>query len=321
MGSPKIVFGAGGIGTTATSFTFTWDSPEAVSGFLSKLASLGISDLDSAASYPPGNPWNTETLLGQAKAVDQGFVIDTKIAAHGGNKLDHASISASVDKSLSLLGTQKVHILYSHAPDPSTPLEETAAAYNEQYLAGRFEKLGLCNHNTEQWSDFLRICEENSYVKPSVCQNHYNALFRRDEATLLPLLRRHGVQYYAFSPLAGGFLTGKVTFASSGPPGSLRRTRWEGKSAFKMYTSVFDKPEMHAAIQSIHAVCQSNNLSLTEVALRWLMHHSELGAGDAIILGAKTVEQLENNLADCRKPPLPDTIVQAVENMWTRLQE
>lgn len=77
---------------------------------------------------------------------------------------------------------------------------------------------------------------------------------------------------------------------------------------------------MHAAIQSISSVCQKHDLPLTEVALRWLMHHSELGPGDAIILGAKTIEQLENNLAECRKPPLPDMIVNAVDEIWTKLQ-
>jgi aflatoxin B1 aldehyde reductase len=144
MGSPHIVFGAGGIGTTANSFTFTWDTPESVSELLAKLTALGVTQLDSAASYPPSNAWNTETLLGQASAIDKGFVIDSKIAFHEGSKLNDQTISASLDKTLTLLGARKVHILYSHIPDPQTPVAETAAAYHRQYVAGKFERVCNC---------------------------------------------------------------------------------------------------------------------------------------------------------------------------------
>ena len=77
-----IIFGAGGIGTG--NFASTWDTPNKVSSLLSSLTELGISQLDSAASYPPGNPWNTETLLGQTRAVEKGFVIDTRILFSSG---------------------------------------------------------------------------------------------------------------------------------------------------------------------------------------------------------------------------------------------
>lgn len=141
MSTPKLLFGAGGIGTTAKSFTFTWDTPGTVSSLLDTLQNLGITELDSAASYPPGNPWNTETLLGQAKAGEKGFVIDSKVAVHDGTLLNEQGISSSIDKSLALLGVSSVHGLYSHMPDLKTPIEETAAAYHKQYLAGKFEKV------------------------------------------------------------------------------------------------------------------------------------------------------------------------------------
>ena len=141
MSAPNLLFGAGGIGTTANSFTFTWDTPEAVTLLLDTLQNLGITELDSASSYPPGNPWNTETLLGQAKAGERGFIIDTKVAPHDRRRLDEQGISSSIDKSLALLGVRSVRVLYSHAPDLKTPIEETAAAFHKQYLAGKFEKV------------------------------------------------------------------------------------------------------------------------------------------------------------------------------------
>ena len=141
MSPPNVVFGAGGIGTTAKSFTYTWDDADKVESLLSTLRDLDVLELDSAASYPPGNPWNTETLLGEAKAGDKGFIIDTKIAAHGGNRLNDQGIASSIEKSLTLLGVEKVRTLYAHAPDVKTPIEETAAAFHKQYRAGKFERV------------------------------------------------------------------------------------------------------------------------------------------------------------------------------------
>lgn len=141
MTIPNLVFGAGGIGHTEKSFTFTWDTPEAVSELLDKLKNLDILQLDSSASYPPGNPWHTETLLGEANAVEKGFIIDTKILRYGG--LNDANIASSVEQSLNLLGSPKIRILYAHQPDPNTPLEETAAAFHKQFLAGKFEKVSF----------------------------------------------------------------------------------------------------------------------------------------------------------------------------------
>ena len=141
MTSPNLVFGAGGIGTTAKSFTYTWDDFDKVNSLLSTLRDLDVLELDSAASYPPGNPWNTETLLGEAKAGDKGFIIDTKVAAHGGNRLNDQGISSSIDRSLTLLGVEKVRTLYAHTPDLKTPIEETAAAFHKEYVAGKFERV------------------------------------------------------------------------------------------------------------------------------------------------------------------------------------
>ncbi|KAI4144202.1 MAG: hypothetical protein LQ340_006745, partial [Diploschistes diacapsis] len=93
MAPPHIVFGAGSIGTTASSFTYAWDTPESVSSFLSTLSSLNLMELDSAAVYPPGNPGNTEILLGQAKAVEKGFLIDSKVDISKGRTLNEETMS------------------------------------------------------------------------------------------------------------------------------------------------------------------------------------------------------------------------------------
>ncbi len=117
--------------------------------------------------------------------------------------------------------------------------------------------------------------------------------------------------------MAGGFLTGKVTFASPGST-ALERTRWEGESTMAFYPRLFDQPAMHDAIRHLKAVGEAADppVSPHEAALRWIMHHSALQAGDGIIIGAKRVDQLVSNVADARKGPLGHEVLDAVEGLW-----
>lgn len=148
----KLVFGAGGIGWTEKGFTYTWDTPEKVSSLLDTLEHLVLKELDSAASYPPGNRWNTELLLGQSKAVERGFVVDSKVVGAKGPMLTDERISASLDKTLQLIDAKKLRTLYAHFSDAHTPMEETAKAFDRQYREGKFERVGPspnhpCVHN------------------------------------------------------------------------------------------------------------------------------------------------------------------------------
>ncbi len=135
--APHLVFGAGSIGTTSNSYTFTWDNPQKILEPWQVLKRLDILELDSAASYPPTNPWNAETLMGQSNTAENGFIIDSKIASHGtGPKLDDKGISSSTERTLGLLGINKLRTMYAHAPDNQTPMEETAAAFDKQFRDG-----------------------------------------------------------------------------------------------------------------------------------------------------------------------------------------
>lgn len=122
---------------------------------------------------------------------------------------------------------------------------------------------------------------------------------------------------YISSPLAGGFLTGKVTDAQTAKTDeTLNRTRWTGDSKMAFYPNTFDKPVIHDAIRKLQALCKEHQTTITEVSLRWLMHHSALGDADGIILGAKTFEQLEGNVKDCRGKALDGDLLAAVEQLW-----
>ncbi len=84
---------------------------------------------------------------------------------------------------------------------------------------------------------------------------------------------------------------------------ALERTRWRGESTFQFFVDSYDTPAMHVAMRKLQAACDAASPPLTpqEVCLRWLMHHSALQDGDAIIFGAKTLEQLEDNVAQARE--------------------
>ena len=102
---------------------------------------------------------------------------------------------------------------------------------------------------------------------------------------------------------------------------SLVCTRWVGESMMEYYQQTFDRPEAHAALRRLHTTCKAHDISLAEVSLRWIMHHSALGADDGIIIGAKRAEQLKGNVHNCRKGPLVEELRLAVEEMWESVKE
>jgi aflatoxin B1 aldehyde reductase len=105
-----------------------------------------------------------------------------------------------------------------------------------------------------------------------------------------------------------------VTFASK-ERNTLNRTRFDGESRQQYFLNTFDRPEVHQALRLLNTECEKFDISLSEVCLRWLMHHSVLTDQDAIILGAKRLDQLEGNVTSCREGPLPQSLIAAVEGM------
>jgi aflatoxin B1 aldehyde reductase len=114
------------------------------------------------------------------------------------------------------------------------------------------------------------------------------------------------------SPLAGGFLTGKVSLAAGSE--TLIGGRWEpGRLPF--YIDAFDKPAIHAAVIGFGKQCDNRGVTSTEVSLRWIIHHSALGKGDTIVLGASSFDQLRGNVQACKKGPLDEVLLGAIEEL------
>lgn len=149
MSIPNALFGGAMIGNTFT-------TPEQVQELLDQLKVLQIDHIDTAARYPPGNPGRSENLLGEVRALEQGFTIDTKISpgsSSGDGSGTHTApaIRKSLEESLDQLKTKKVNVLYFHRPDPSTPIAEQAAEINRQYLDGCFERVSISHPTTQDY--------------------------------------------------------------------------------------------------------------------------------------------------------------------------
>lgn len=137
MPQPNTLFGGALIGTSFTTL-------DQVQELLDLLKTLGINRIDTAARYSPTAPGSSERLLGDTRAAEQGFTIDTKINTagdDGAGSLTAAAIQKSLEESLSRLKTGKVNVLHFHRPDPQTPVAEQAAEIHKQYVAGHFDKV------------------------------------------------------------------------------------------------------------------------------------------------------------------------------------
>jgi aflatoxin B1 aldehyde reductase len=119
-----------------------------------------------------------------------------------------------------------------------------------------------------------------------------------------------------FSPLAGGFLTGRAT------RGDVEGTRYAADNQVaKNLNAMYDKPDMHATMTDLLDTIGPLQISGSEACLRWLYYHSILGENDGVILGASKVPQIVQNVGDVSKGPLPAEVVQKIDRLWERIRE
>lgn len=165
--------------------------------------------------------------------------------------------------------------------------------------------------------DWVAICKKKGYALPAVYQGNYSLVFRKEEQTLFPVLRKHGIAFFAYSPLASGFLNGKLTAGTTDANSRFADQGFIGN----MLRGALDKPAFHGAIRSLQALLAERGIGPTAAALRWICYHSQLRveSGDGIILGASRIEQMEQNAADVEAGPLPAEVVEGIEEIWKQL--
>lgn len=237
--------------------------------------------------------------------------MDTKLFPTAGNPLEKGrgythtpeDVRRGLLDSLKALKTDKIEMFYLHGPDRKHPYEDTLRAVNELYLEGYFTRFGVSNYMAWEVAQMCEICERHGWIKPTAYEGHYHALQRRVEDELFPCLRHYGISFYVYSPLASGFLTGRY---ARGQPIQNLHLRYLWNEGY------------YDALDIIQPVAEKLGLTVAEMALRWLVHHSKLRQelSDAIILGAGSVKNLESNLTDLEKGPLDETAVKALDDAW-----
>ncbi|CCG82151.1 putative Aflatoxin B1-aldehyde reductase [Taphrina deformans PYCC 5710] len=309
----RIVFGTmtcGPEGTSGARITSIKGTKEILDTF----KSFGYDELDTARMYCEGN---TEKYLAQVGYKESGFKLATKVYPVS-NEHEPEVLKAKLEESLDALGQTSTDIFYLHAPAWETPLEPTLKAVDELYRAGKFRTFAISNYCAWQIAEISILCRERGWVRPTLAQYMYNAITRSIEAEVIPACRKYGLDLVVYNPLAGGFFAG--TYRKDETPAEGRFSH--GKQG-ENYRKRYFRDSYFEALQQLRPVAEKSGISLLQMALRWLVHHSDLnlasrgrGGNDGIIIGASSVAHLESNLRDFEEGPLPDNVVAALDDAW-----
>jgi aryl-alcohol dehydrogenase-like predicted oxidoreductase len=300
--------------------TMTWgeqNSEAEAHAQLDCAVARGINFIDTAEMYPvPPNATTqgrTETYLGRwlARRPRGGLVIATKVAGpgrrdwirNGRTDLTREVIAEAVDASLTRLQIDRIDLYQIHWPQRNVPMfgavefdptkEKGGPSIREQVQgmaalidAGKIRHYGLSNETAWGVCEFRRVANELGVPGPVTIQNSYSLVSRSVDNDLAEVLYREGMSLLAYSPLAGGMLSGKYLNAGQPP-----------RSRFSLFDTLgvrFRKPMVRAAIDAYAALAKQRGISLVELALgyvrsRWFV--------SAPIVGATTLAQLEEDIA------------------------
>lgn len=281
--------------------------------FLDRFQNAGYNEVDTARSYIGGAQ---EAFTRDAQWKERGLKLATKSYPKipGTHKPD--ALTDEFETSLRELGTDCVDIFYLHAADRSVPFAETLKAVDRLHKAGKFVQLGLSNYMAFELAEIVMTCKYNGWVRPTIFQGMYNAITRSLEQEVIPACRRYGLEVVVYNPLAGGILSGKYKATDLPTEGRFSDVnQLLGASYRKRYfrDSTFE------ALSIIEPVAEAHGLTLVEIALRWLVHHSALNVingQDGIVIGVSSMQQLEQNLEGCEKGPLPEEVTNALDRAW-----
>ncbi|KAH1890150.1 hypothetical protein KXV51_008270 [Aspergillus fumigatus] len=284
---------------------------------LDHLQQQGYNEVDTARIYVGGKQ---EAFTAQARWKERGLTLATKWYPHtpGAHKPD--VLRENLERSLKELQTDQVDIFYLHAADRSVPFAETLEAVNELHKEGKFVQLGLSNYTAFEVAEIVILCNERGWVRPTIYQAMYNAITRNIETELIPACKRYGLDIVVYNPLAGGLFSGK--YKTKDIPAEGRYSNQSSTGA--LYRGRYFKDATFDALRLIEPVAQKHGLTMPEIAFRWIHHHSALNmkdnGRDGVIIGVSSPAQLENNLKDIQKGPLPQEVVDTLDQAWLILK-
>jgi len=272
----------------------------------------GINFFDTANVYNEGM---AEALLGNAlKGRRDKIVLASKVRFKMGEGADQqglsrAAILRAIDESLQRLQTDYLDLYYFHKPDHGVPVEESLEAMESLVKQGKVRYPASSNYAGWEVVEMLWIAKERGWHAPFVSQPMYNLLARGIEQEYLAMCREFGISTVVYNPLAGGLLTGKHR-----PDTVIPGTRFDNN---KLYQDRYWHTQYFIAVERLRQIAQSAGRSLISLSLNWLLHHT---MSDVVILGASSLEQLNENLAAGEEGPLTEDVIKACDQVWQDLR-
>jgi aryl-alcohol dehydrogenase-like predicted oxidoreductase len=262
----------------------------------------GINFIDTADVYAGGV---SEQITGQAlrnlKVARDQVVVATKVFGETGPGANMRGASRShildgVKQSLRRLQLDHIDLYQIHGFDPATPIEETVRALDQLVRHGHVRYVGVSNWAAWQIVKALGIAERWGLARFDTLQAYYTVAGRDLERELIPMLRSEGLGLMVWSPLAGGFLSGKYSRQQQGEAGS-RRTEFDFPPV--------DKERAYDVIDVMREIGTARGVSVAQIALAWLLHQPQV---TSVIVGAKRPEQLADNIGATGVQLSPDEL-------------
>jgi len=251
----------------------------------------GVNFIDTANVYSEGD---SERIVGEAlanlKLPRQDLVVATKVRVRMGPRpnrvgLTRAHIMDEVEVSLQRLKLDHIDLYQIHGVDQVTPLDQTLRALEDLVRSGKVRYIGLSNHAAWQIMKGLGISEREGWNRFESIQAYYSIAGRDLEREIVPVALDQGLSILVWSPLAGGLLSGKFSESATGPEGA-RRTTFDFPPV--------DRARAFRAVEAMRPIAAAHGVSVARVALAWVLQKPAI---TSVIIGAKTLEQLADNLA------------------------
>jgi aryl-alcohol dehydrogenase-like predicted oxidoreductase len=247
----------------------------------------GINFFDTADTYSGGQ---SEAILGEALGPRRpDMVIATKVGFRSGELLTQAGLSrrhviASCEQSLKRLNTDYIDLYIVHKEDPFTPLEETLEALNDLVRTGKVRYLGFSNWSAWKAATALQMQKERGWAQFSSGQMYYSLVGRDVEDEIVPFMCYAGLGMTVWSPLAGGFLSGKYT----------RENLKDSENRLASFDFLpFDKEAGFSVVEKMREIASRHEASVAQIAIAWLLAKPVVSS---VIVGASKPHQLEDNL-------------------------
>jgi aryl-alcohol dehydrogenase-like predicted oxidoreductase len=288
----------GGVGSAPAFFGMGENEAQAVA-LMDHAFDRGLTVFDTADAYGGGRSetWIGRWLQTKGSRVRDQLVLGSKVfnpVGPGPNDrgLSRVHILRQIDASLARLQTDRLDLYLIHEPDPATPLEETLTALDDCVRAGKVLYVGASNIDGWRLGRALAISERHELARFDSVQNSYSLLDRGAERDMFPLCADAGVGFMAFSPLAGGWLTGRYGRGTPYPEGSRMTLRPEPYRGF-------ERESVYAALDALAAEARDRGVSMTALALAWVLRQPRV---DAAVLGPRRPAHIDAALVALETP-------------------